>query len=353
MKRNLLALAVGAAIVLPGVALADAATVYGRMDMSLDFVSADIDDDTATEDSGSNWAVTSNASRFGVKGDAELGHGLTAIYKMEWQVSGDSGSGSTTDLTTRNRYVGLMGGFGTVKLGGMDTPLKASQGKFDLFDNHAADIASISEGENREGNLIQYSSPKIADMLSLNVAFQPGEENEAGGSCSGGDVNDSEDCSDGLTDGISASAVLNTGAFYGALAVDSNIDSRDTLRAVGVLTIGKIQLGGLLQTSEMNDDRIVTNAAEPKETTIAANGAVKIGKTKLKGQIGLRTIDHDVDDVDDSKQTLIAFGAEHHFTKQTQVYAEYTNFSVKDNGSTTPQNDPSIAQLAVGIQHKF
>jgi len=153
MKRNLLALAVGAAIAMPGVALADAATIYGRMDLSLDRVSIDNDQSGDVHDSGSNWSVASNASRFGVKGDADLGDGFTALYKIEWQVSADTGNHSSNktafdelneeieysddsgDLKARNRYVGLSGGFGTVLLGLMDTPLKKAQGKVDLFND--------------------------------------------------------------------------------------------------------------------------------------------------------------------------------------------------------------------------
>ena len=174
MKRSLLALAVSTSIIGPTVALADGPKVYGRMDVSLDNVSIDNGTD-ATNDSGSNWAVTSHASRFGVKGSAELLNNLDAVYKIEWEVDAE-GDGET--LKQRNRYVGLKGGFGTVLLGQMDTPLKKAQGKIDLFSDHAADIKNVVEGELRAKNVIAYSTPKIADSITATLALMQEEENE-------------------------------------------------------------------------------------------------------------------------------------------------------------------------------
>ena len=60
------------------------------------------------------------ASRFGARGETDLGNGLTGFGRYEWGVSmndsdGDlSGDGSITD---RHRYVGLKGDFGSVLVG--------------------------------------------------------------------------------------------------------------------------------------------------------------------------------------------------------------------------------------------
>lgn len=57
MKKNLLAIAVGAAVAFPGLALADGPTVYGKVNVSLE--NADFDDGTDSEDT---WELNSNAS---------------------------------------------------------------------------------------------------------------------------------------------------------------------------------------------------------------------------------------------------------------------------------------------------
>ena len=356
MKRNLLALAVGAAIVMPGVALADAATVYGRMDVSLDRVS--IDNDTGGSDNGTNWAVSSNASRFGVKGGADLTDSLKALYVIEWQVSGDGDAG---DLAMRNRYVGLSGGFGTVVAGRMDTPMKTSQGKFDLFNDHAADIggSGMTAGDNRVNDLIAYTSPKIAGMLTAKVALQPGEENESGGACTA-DADDATKCKDGVTDGFSLSLSAEQAGLYGAVAYDNDINGMDTIRFVGVFKADNLQAGLLYETTEQSDSQVASGAAEPTGTAIIANVALTAGSNVFKAQIGQTTIDWD-SAADDTDATLIAIGAEHRFNKQTLVYAEYTDLSVTDGmaggvgfdasgGSTA---SPKASQLSVGMLHKF
>ncbi|PCJ31587.1 MAG: hypothetical protein COA99_17080, partial [Moraxellaceae bacterium] len=227
MKRNLIALAVSAAIVMPGVAVAgmsmDAPTVYGLMDLSVDLESIDLDDAALAEDAASNWAVNSHSSRFGVKGHSELADGVKAFYKIEWQVSAD-GDGDT--FKQRSRYAGIKTDFGSLQLGKFDTPMKKSQGKFDLFNDHAADIKTVTFGENKESDLIQYTTPKIAGMFTAKLALQPGEENEVTGGCTA-DADDATKCKDGLTDGFSLSVAGSQGPIYGAIAYDSDIDGFD------------------------------------------------------------------------------------------------------------------------------
>ena len=357
MKRNLLALAVGAAIVMPGVALADAATVYGRMDVSLDRVS--IDNDTGGDDNGTNWAVSSNASRFGVKGGADLTDSLKALYVIEWQVSGDGDAG---DLAMRNRYVGLSGGFGKVVAGRMDTPMKTSQGKFDLFNDHAADIKSLTNitvagitvgSEVRASNLLAYVSPKIGGLLTATVAVQPGEENESDlGNCTG-DQGKTGDCYDGVADAYSVSLTGEQNGLYGAFAYDNNVTGLDTMRLVGVFSQDNLQVGALYESSELNDDLNVSN--DVKKSVIIFNGAMTSGKNVFKAQIGQSTIDWDISGADDTETTVFALGADHNFTKQTKAYVEYTNNSTKDFIDTVALKitDPQTSVFSVGMLHKF
>ena len=62
----------------------------------------------ATEEGDESFnELKSNASRVGVKGKYYLEHGLTAIYKLEWQVNVNDDSKDT--LTARNQWVGIKG----------------------------------------------------------------------------------------------------------------------------------------------------------------------------------------------------------------------------------------------------
>ncbi|MFP4684162.1 MAG: porin, partial [Ectothiorhodospira sp.] len=66
MKKTVLAIAVAAAVGVPAAAVADT-TLYGRMNLSLDFVDNDED---------SSHQLASNSSRLGVRGSEDLGMGL-------------------------------------------------------------------------------------------------------------------------------------------------------------------------------------------------------------------------------------------------------------------------------------
>ncbi|OUR87241.1 hypothetical protein A9Q81_26405 [Gammaproteobacteria bacterium 42_54_T18] len=362
MKRNLLALAVGAAVAMPGVALADAATIYGRMDLSLGRVTIDKDDSSVNED-GSNWEVNSHASRFGVKGDADLGNGLKAIYKIEWQVSGDEGTYSKTttyiddagdsvtvsddsgDLKARNRYVGLTGDFGAVMLGKMDTPMKKSQGKVDQFDNYGADIARTIMGDVRASNVLAVSSPKVADALTFSVALIPGEEN---------DVDDSTDTNveDGLADAWSGSVVFTSKVIYAAFAIDDNVAGWDTYRGVAQISAGNVKLGAVVTVSEQNSDS-ETGVDADEKTGLVLSVAIPVSKKiTLKGQVGSSKFENNEDGVleNEIKQASITVGADYNFTKQTKAYAFIDSYA---EDSDIPDATATQVMLSLGMQHKF
>ena len=97
MEKLLLATA-GAAL---GMSAAQAApTLYGKLNVSIDQVdNYDFKGNDVSE-------VSSHASRIGVKGEEKLTDKLSAVYQAEWAVSTD-GSGSDTDWSARNRFIGL------------------------------------------------------------------------------------------------------------------------------------------------------------------------------------------------------------------------------------------------------
>jgi len=66
-------------------------------------------------------SVDASNSRLGFRGTESLGSGLSAIWQIESTVPIDAGGGV---LATRESFVGLKGGFGTVRLGFMDAVYK-------------------------------------------------------------------------------------------------------------------------------------------------------------------------------------------------------------------------------------
>ena len=246
--------------IFPAVALAEP-EVYGKLLLSVEH----IDDET---DANDYWDVKSHDSRFGIKGDfATDTDSLKVIYQLEWAVDiTDEANSSNDHIKARNQYVGLQGTFGEIIAGRNDTPLKSSQGKFDLFNDYLDMKVLMAGAENRESNIIQYTAPKLADAVTVRLMIRPGEESD-------GENN-------GLADGISASAAYDADSIYAALAYDSNIDGEDvsTIRAVLTWKLGDLRVGGLLQSTDWN--------TPDNEDVLVANASYSVGKTKLKLQLG-------------------------------------------------------------------
>ena len=120
-------------------------TFYGKVNVSVESVS---DSKTGFE---RKTDVLSNSSRFGVKGGAAINDSLDAIYTLEWGVNAADESASSGDknISARNQYVGLAGGFGELVVGRNDTILKQSQGKVDLFNDLRGDLGNLFVGEVR------------------------------------------------------------------------------------------------------------------------------------------------------------------------------------------------------------
>ncbi|MDP2228493.1 MAG: porin, partial [Moraxellaceae bacterium] len=273
MKRTLIALGVIAATVSPLTAQANP-KIYGKMNMAIEAIDAESAAGVAIED---NWRVSSYASRFGVRGDAELSPSLTAVYGIEWQVNAD---GDGTDLGQRNRFVGLKHQeMGTLKLGRLDTYLKLAQGRVDLFNDTKADIsdanhgaAAIFAGETRAANVIDYQSPKIAEAITIGLQFIPGEETGAAAKY------------DGLTDGISSSVTYDKDGLFLSLAYDMEVAGnlaltaspagrRDTIRLAGSYKLSDLTLGAMYQVSEPVDPAAGTAT---EETAMLVSAAYKI-----------------------------------------------------------------------------
>lgn len=349
MKRTLIALGVAAAVVAP---IANAApTVYGRLNVTVQNV--DVDNDP----NGEKWEVSSNNSRFGVKGEEKLTDRLSAIYLIEWQVAG---TGSEVDLDQRNRYLGLHHpSFGAIKAGKIDTLVKQAEGKVDLFNDQSnSDIESVlgaQAGPARPNNVIEYNSPKFADLLSFNVQLVQ-NEGLAGRGYTAKDNN--------LGDGVSSSVVLSTGPFWAAVAYEQDMVTRassrlvngsngwvaDTLRIAGTYDIKDIglTLGAIYQQSEFQDDG-VTVTTSPEEKGFVVSAAQKFGKNWIgKLQYGQSTLSQrGLADVDLDIATI---GVDYSLAKTTKVFGYY---SARTTDNKIVGTDIGTDTFAIGLQHNF
>ena len=180
MKKSLLTIAAAAAMVAPAIAMADA-TLYGNIHLSIN------DFDTAE-----NLDMTSNTSAIGVKGSEDLGDGVKAIYKMEFQVDAADSSGGGNALTQRDIFVGLKGGMGTIKFGIMSSNYKQMGGKVDPLYRTRLEgrgflgtQSSLHKGRGitngRQTNTVQYVSPKMSGIQLVANTTVSGADDETNG----------------------------------------------------------------------------------------------------------------------------------------------------------------------------
>ncbi|MCU5785325.1 porin [Alloalcanivorax marinus] len=343
MKKNLLAIAVGAALatpmMMPAMAQADGPTVYGKVNISLE--NQNYDPAPSAPNNDDEWELNSNASRLGVKGDFDLDvAGLKAIYQAEFEISVDDGDKNGQTFAQRNIFGGLAGGFGTLKAGKFDTPTKLAQMDVDQFNDLSGDIKNIAAGENRVSNIIQYSTPKLADMVTLNLAFIPNEDSD--------DFDGDGENENGLADSTSISLVLEKDAFYAALSHDTDIEDElivdetgtspviDITRVAAGLAMDQFELGALYQLAEESE-------GDGEETSYVLSGAFKIDRVKLKAQYGMVEGDQS-----DDEGTQYALGADYKLAKNSKVYAYYNNLKYELAGG-----DDETRTLGVGMEHKF
>ena len=213
MNKKLVAVAVAAVLAAPLAAQAQTAnvTLYGRLNITLEYIDAN-------GDRPSTQRLSSNSSRLGVRGTESLGRGLNAIFQIESSISGDAGGGT---LAGRDTFVGLQGGWGTVRFGNFLAPYDDMHpifGNVPTFTTSILSTAAVwaqatsakSAGgfDARLGNSLRYDSPNISGFT--------------------GSVQVSLDSENGATDPyvLSAAGIYNNGPFQGGIAFERNKDVR-------------------------------------------------------------------------------------------------------------------------------
>ena len=164
--------------------------LYGNLNLDLEFIGGKQSD-------GPNPTVvrvSSNSSRFGVRGAEYLGSGWNSIYQVESSVQADTGG---LALASRETFVGLQGEWGTFKLGKFLTPYDDIHPMFGNAPTLSTSIlstaalwaqGSLPKGlggfDARLGNSIRYESPTqngFSGELQYSTRDSSGNANGAAG----------------------------------------------------------------------------------------------------------------------------------------------------------------------------
>lgn len=325
-----------------------APTLYGKINLTLDQVDN-------SDFAGNNvTALNSNASRIGIKGEEKLTDKISVLYLAEWAISTD-GSGSDTDLSARNRYLGLkFKDIGSLKAGKYDSYFKSAAGNNqDIFNDHTIlDMTSVLHGEERLNNVIGFETDKnlIIPGLQFNIMSQQGEDTKTDNTTLGqkgkrngfGDGISTSLSYDNKDYGLSAAIAGNFGIAgkYNAYSL-SGIYS-DAIRVTGSFDFSKYGVDGLVfgalwQNAKPTDDTVVITTSSSK-TTQDANGFDQTKTTTTSTSYkGLE---------EDSFGLTLAYAIP---STPWKIKGEY----VESNTSVDSRSDRKISQYGLGVDYNL
>ncbi|WP_298398468.1 porin [uncultured Azonexus sp.] len=306
-----------------------------------------------------------SGSRVGFRGTEDLGNGLKAVFEYELAFNLDSNAPNTAAINgaatagdargngltnTRQSFVGLAGGFGTVVAGRLQTP-GYYIGKFDalasaaispqaiLAADQGATIAPSNAG--RVNNAAAYISPTFSGFSAV-AAYGFGEE---------------------TVDNTERESVIGLGLNYanGPVAVSyvyhkvGNVGANNVAGAqfndqkehmVGAsYDFGVVKVLGSYQTMD------TTNVQNDKDKIYQLGVVVPVGKGNVHAAYGKAARDAARSD---SKSWTVAYT--YGLSKRTTAYAGYnstSNDNLANAGVLTPAAGGKSRGAVVGLRHTF
>jgi len=350
MKKSLLALAVLGAFA--GVASAQTnVTIYGVVDAGVRYekgISGTTDDATWKLQSGQQ-----SGSRLGFKGTEDLGGGLSAIFTLENGFNVDDGTlGQGNRLFGRQAWVGLNGGFGSVKLGRQQTPLYYALNAVDPFGINLAGNAQSFFGYglygadplSRTDNTINYTTTNFGGFTGT-VSYGFGEE--AGDSS--------------VRRQIAAGLSYVNGPLNVQFAYHKANDATLTIAALGGAPAGvtadlRTAFIGATYDFGVAKAHFAFADSEADAGVAVDNRNYLIG---LSAPVGVGTVmasynRNDVRDVDDGVTNHYAIGYSHPLSKRTNLYTSFGYTRNDDDVRLNAfANGESSRLFNVGVRHTF
>ncbi|HJV50538.1 MAG TPA: porin [Noviherbaspirillum sp.] len=351
MKKSIIALAVLGT--LAGTAFAQTnITIYGVVDAGVVY-----------DNSGNrNWKLDSgnqSGSRIGFKGTEDLGSGLSAIFNLENGFTTDDGRQANGGrLFGRQAWVGLKGGFGSVKMGRQLSPLYVAMDQIDPFRIGLAGNAQRAFGYGlynadpflRIDNTLSYSMPDVSGLtgtLSYGFGEQPGafasnRTYAAGLGYANGPINAqlAYQKSTGVTVPGAIATAGSPAAVFGATP-----DLRTIL-------IGGYYDFGVAKAHLAYGD---THADSPGTSLKTRNWLVGVSAPLGgAGTVMASWNRNNIRDIANGKSDQWAVGYSHALSKRTNLYTSI-GYTKNDNGvslnSTAPGNSDRL--FNVGVRHLF
>lgn len=369
MNKQILALAVASAFIAPAV-MADTVNVnvYGRVRAAVESVGSS--GATSGNNTTTQTRVVDNSSVLGFKGNEDLGNGLTGMWQVELglesdgdeatvkQCNGSNDCATTKDykdfkLASRNTFVALKGGFGSVLLGKYDSPYREMKKGISapILEDGTSEIAGIFGKYNsgaqsfytRQNSTLQYTSPTMGGV-EFKIGFAPDESKNS--------ATNKTRISTSL--GYDNDFMFVKGAYEtrsDATGSGATLDSAKAAMLAGGYKFGKNGAVGAGVERLTVGDGDQTNVYVSAHYKFAEAWTVGINY----GQAG------EANDAAETGASMLAVGGQYDFSKRTAATLYYATIK-NDDGANYNFGDNSIDKLALGhsprvlglgMSHKF
>lgn len=349
MKKSLIALTLAA---LPVAAMADV-TLYGTIKAGVEV--SRVKTKTATQ-------IADFGSKIGFKGQEDFGNGMKAIWQLEQKASI---AGTDSKWGNRQSFIGLKGGFGTVRAGNLNTVLKDSGDNVNAWESSSntedvLGLGTIGRVESREIS-VRYDSPVFAGF-SGSVQYVPRDN-----------ANDKDKYDHKLSSRESYHAGLNyeNSGFFAQYAGSfaKYADLNDDAERVAVGTAGSnpvkdyqvhrvvagydannlyVSVAGQHEAAK-NNDGSANNGKKREQTQVAATAAYRLGNVtpRVSYAHGFKAKVNGEKDASTQYDQVIV-GADYDFSKRTSALVS-AGWLKEGKGVNKTEKTASM----VGLRHKF
>ena len=303
-------------------------------------------------------------SKFGIKGQEDLGNGLAAIFTLEGRFGADDGDIASTDrFFHRESTVGLKGSFGEVKIGRAKSQMELALGGI-VPGSRVADVDLYSVAMTRHSNGLFYSYDNAGFSFGADVTTKGGADSNATESTPdskigyGARLGYAGQVGGGVTL-LARAAYQNDGTTSKTLSNGDTVKNQEwggLLAAVvpyanNALTVGVAYAQGKGAASDLADakfgvGRIATKKARTLSaviaSTIGSNDSVYVKYQQRKGTTAGAT---------DYNGNVWAAGYAHNLSKRTSVYADAAYATIKTHSAITEKG--KAIGYSVGVAHNF
>lgn len=342
MNKKLLMAAVGAALVAGPMLTAQAEVkVSGLAHVSIDQIKGD--STVAGTDNSNDLNVSSNSSYVQFDASEDLGGGLKAAFHLrEYFRMDNTAAASTTStstpstsnsnrMTDGNAFIALRGGFGDLRVGSHDSPVKVLGRSVDLFDNQIGDSRNMGVDSTRAQNVVAYFTPDLSGFQAMLVKVTNADNSNTEETSTTGNVIAATYTSPMFSVGVGRQSLD---------AYNTKADPETTIfTASANLDAFKVTL--LWQTYTADED----TTAKVDKTTKGIGASYKMGNNTFKAQMysisdesnasvgGAKVTNKDAD--------ILAIGLDHAMSKTFMTYVAYAKTG----------NDSSAAYSMAGGGH--